>query len=243
MSTRMFGHHHAWYSHRVGRHMHVRWFGHGGARVLAFPTTLGDHNEWPNRYMPDVLRELIERGWITLFTLDHNHDWSWYNKRTHPHERAAHHLAYDAYLRDELLPFTEHVNGNPFVIATGASFGAYHAMSFALRNPTRVHRVIGMSGFYDITGMTDGWSDDLVYQCNPFAFVPNEWEAHRLDAMRRMDIIIAVGKGDPALGDNREFSGRLWGKGIGNALREWDGFAHDWPFWEHMIRRYIGGHD
>ena len=39
--------------------MHVRWFGEGGARLLAFPTTMGNHNEWPNRYMPDVLRELL----------------------------------------------------------------------------------------------------------------------------------------------------------------------------------------
>ena len=31
--------------------------------------------------------------------------------------------------------------------------------------------------------------------------------------------------------------------GIGNALRIWDGWAHDWPYWERMIRLYIGGHD
>jgi esterase/lipase superfamily enzyme len=35
----------------------------------------------------------------------------------------------------------------------------------------------------------------------------------------------------------------LWGKGIGNALRIWDGHAHDWPHWEDMVRTYIGGHD
>ena len=33
------------------------------------------------------------------------------------------------------------------------------------------------------------------------------------------------------------------GKGIGNALRIWNGHAHDWPIWEKMIRLYIGGHD
>jgi len=30
---------------------------------------------------------------------------------------------------------------------------------------------------------------------------------------------------------------------VGNALRHWDGWAHDWPFWADMIRKYIGGHD
>jgi esterase/lipase superfamily enzyme len=61
--------------------------------------------------------------------------------------------------------------------------------------------------------------------------------------MQRMDIIIACGKGDPAWGDNQEFSGRLWKKGIGNALRGWEGFAHDWPWWEDMIALYVDGHD
>ena len=28
-----------------------------------------------------------------------------------------------------------------------------------------------------------------------------------------------------------------------NALRLWDGFAHDWPVWERMLPMYIGGHD
>jgi esterase/lipase superfamily enzyme len=58
-----------------------------------------------------------------------------------------------------------------------------------------------------------------------------------------MDIILAVGREDSALGNNQYFSGILWEKGIGNALRIWDGWAHDWPWWRQMIRIYIGGHD
>ncbi len=77
----------------------------------------------------------------------------------------------------------------------------------------------------------------------PMQFIPNEWEQWRLDAMRRQDIIIAIGDGDPHIQQNRDFSGVLWGKGIGNALRVWDGFAHDWPVWERMIVQYVGGHD
>jgi esterase/lipase superfamily enzyme len=223
--------------------MHVRWFGHGGARLLAFPSSMGNHNEWPNRYMPDVLGEHIRNGWITLFSIDHNHDVSWYNKEISPRERAAHHLRYGAYFRDELLPFTANVNPTPFVITTGASFGAFHAMSLAMRNPTLVQRVIGMSGMYDIAGMANNSNDELVYKCNPAAFIPNEWQEDRLDALRRQDIIIAIGKGDPSYEENQAFSAALWRKGIGNALRVWDGHAHDWPWWERMIVKYVGGHD
>lgn len=243
MSTRMPGQHRSWHSPALGRTMHVRWFGHGGARLLAFPTTMGNHNEWPNRYMPDVLREHIERGWIQLWCLDHNHDQSWYDKEAHPGHRAWLHLQYDRYVRDELLPFTASVNANPFVIATGASFGGFHAMSLALRNPTLFHRVIGLSGMYDIKGMTGGYSDANVYACNPFDFMQHEQDPARLAAFRRQDIIIAIGRGDPNYQENAEFSAILWRKGIGNALRVWDGHAHDWPYWEQMIVRYVGGHD
>lgn len=54
---------------------------------------------------------------------------------------------------------------------------------------------------------------------------------------------MAVGRDDPAYPTNEELSGILWGKGIGNALRIWDGWAHDWPYWERMIQLYIGGRD
>lgn len=243
MSTRVPGRHHVWHSPAVGREMHVRWFGHAGAHLLAFPTTMGNHNEWPNRYMPDVLREHIEKGWITLWCLDHNHDLSWYEKHIHPGARAWRHLMYDRYIRDELLPFVKHVNPNEFVIATGASFGAFHAMSIGLRNPHLIHRIIGMSGIYDISGMTGGYSDANVYACNPFEFIPNEGEPGRLAALRRQDIVIAIGSGDPHHQQNVEFSSLLWDKGIGNALRVWNGWAHDWPYWEEMIVKYIGGHD
>ena len=243
MGTRMFGHHHVWHSPALNRQMHVRWFGGGGARLLAFPTSMGNHNEWPDRFMPDVLREHIERGWLQLWCLDHNHDASWYNKEIHPRERARRHLLYDKYIRDELLPFTQHVNGNSFVIATGASFGAFHAMSIGLRNPHLIHRIVGMSGMYDIKGMTGGYSDDLVYQCNPFDFIRHEWQQDRLSALKQQDIILTIGRGDPAFEDNCDFSGALWQKGIGNALRIWDGHAHDWPVWERQIVMYVGGHD
>jgi esterase/lipase superfamily enzyme len=52
-----------------------------------------------------------------------------------------------------------------------------------------------------------------------------------------------VGRDDPLRGESERLSGVLWDKGIGNALRLWDGWAHDWPYWPHMLRCYIGGHD
>ena len=125
----------------------------------------------------------------------------------------------------------------------GASFGAYHAACFGFRHPHQVNRIIGLSGLYDMKRLTGGYSDANVYACNPFDFMRHEHDPDRLDAFRRQDIIFAIGHDDPSCDNNREFSTVLWEKAIGNALRIWDGWAHDWPYWERMIRQYIGGHD
>jgi len=235
--------HHSWISPSLGREMPIEVFGHAGARVLVFPTTLGSCYEWGDRHMHEVLSEHLEAGWIQLFCLDHVHDESWYNKSLHPGARAWRHLQYDHYLLNEVLPFTANLNPGPFVIAVGASFGAYHAACFGFRHPDRVHRIIAMSGLYDVKSMTEGYSDLNVYGCNPFDFMQHEHDPARLADFRRQDIILAIGKEDPSHANNVAFSGILWDKGIGNALREWDGWAHDWPYWERMIRLYIGGHD
>lgn len=223
--------------------MTLEVFGHAGARVLVFPTTLGSHHEWRDRRMHEVLADHLEQGWVQLFTLHHVHDESWYNKEMHPGDRARRHLQYDRYLHDEVVPFTQSVNADPFLITAGASFGAYHAAAFGMRHPHLVNRIVGMSGLYDIRHMTGGWSDEAVYAANPFDFMRNEHDPGRLEAFRRQDIILAVGEGDPACPNNRAFSTLLWDKGIGNALRVWDGHAHDWPYWERMVRMYLGGHD
>ena len=235
--------HHSWISPALGREMHIEVFGHAGARMLVFPTTLGSCYEWRDRHMHEVLSDHLDNGWLQMFCLDHVHDESWYNKRLHPGARAWRHLQYDQYLVSEVLPFTEGANRNPFLIACGASFGAYHAACFGFRHPEQVDRIIGLSGMYDVKSMTEEYSDLNVYSCNPFDFMQHEHDPARLAAFRRQDIILAIGKEDPSYGNNMEFSGILWGKMIGNALREWDGWAHDWPYWERMVRLYVGGHD
>jgi esterase/lipase superfamily enzyme len=58
-----------------------------------------------------------------------------------------------------------------------------------------------------------------------------------------MDIIIVTGQQDPNVENNRALSRALWDKDVPHALRVWDGWSHDWPYWKEMVRQYIGGHD
>jgi esterase/lipase superfamily enzyme len=235
--------HRRWHSPSLGKHMDLLIFGHAGARVLVFPTSMGRFFEWEDRGMIGALGEHLEKGWLQLFCVDSVDDESWYATHIHPADRARRHEAYERYLLNEVLPLSTHLNDNPFLITAGASFGAYHAMSFALRHPEITGRVLGMSGLYDIKEQTGGYSDDSVYFNNPVDFIVNEHDPGRLAAIRRMDIIFAIGRDDSMHWANEVFSRTLWGKGIPHAFRVWDGWAHDWPWWERMVRMYIGGSD
>jgi esterase/lipase superfamily enzyme len=234
---------HRWHSPSLGRDMELLIFGHAGARVLVFPTSQGRFYEWEDRGMTAALGEHLERGWIQLCCVDSVDAESWYARWRHPAERAWRQEQYDRYLLTEVLPLTWDINRNPFVITTGTSFGAYHAANFAFRHPEWVGRMIGLSGLYDIRRFADGYHDNNVYLNNPVDFLRGEHEPRRLDALRRLDIILVTGQDDAFRHQNEELSGVLWGKEIWHALRIWDGWAHDWPWWQRMIRQYIGGHD
>jgi esterase/lipase superfamily enzyme len=234
---------HRWHSPHLQRDMELLVFGHGGARVLAFPTSRRRFWEWEDFGLVGALREHLERAWIQLFCIDGIDEETWYAQDRTLIERARRHIQYDRYVAEEVVPFTREVNSNPFAIAAGASFGGYHAVNFSLRHPEVVNRVIGMSGLYDIHEFTGGAQDPEVYGNNPCDYVGNEHDPDRLLALRRLDIILAVGRDDPACESNRRLSGLLSGKEIFHALRIWDGFAHDWPYWVRMMHLYLAGHD
>src|SRR5262245_22351682 len=79
----MYHEHAGWHSPSLNRHMHLQVFGHAGARVIVFPTTMGTHSEWPDRRMHLVLREHLDNGWIQLYCIDQVHDERWYSKLLH----------------------------------------------------------------------------------------------------------------------------------------------------------------
>lgn len=223
--------------------MELLVFGHGGARVLVFPTSMGRFYEWEDRGMVGALGEHLGRGGLQLFCVDSIDAESWYARHAHPRARAHRHQQYEDYITREVLPFAWNRNPTPFTIATGASFGAYHAVDLAARRPSLVNRVVAMAGLYDIKRFTGGYSDDLVYGHDPSHFLIHERNPERIEELRRMDIILALGSDDPNRADNEHLSRTLWSKGIWHALRLWDGWCHDWPWWREMIVRYIGGHD
>ena len=234
---------HRWYSPSLERDMDLLVFGHGGARVLVFPTSKGRFYEWEDRGMMQLLAHPINQGWLQIYCVDSVDSDSWYAYWKHPEARAWRQVQYENYLVSEVLPLSWQKNQNPFLITVGASFGAYHAVNLALRRPDLVSRTIGLSGIYDTSRWADGHVGGHIYAHNPCAYIPNEHDHERLELLRRLDIILAVGRDDGLRANNEQLSAALWQKGIGNALRIWDGWSHDWPYWEKMLVTYIGGHD
>lgn len=234
---------HRWYSGALGREMELLLFGHAGAPVLVFPTSQGRFHEYEDRGMVGALAEQLEQGWIQLVCVDSIDSESFYCSWAHPGGRIWRHMQYEQYLLHEVIPGVRGQNGNGFWMTTGCSFGAYHAVNFALRHPEIVRRTIGLSGVYDIRRFMDGYSDDNVYFNNPLDYTAQIHDGQQIAQLQQIDIILATGQDDPNRASHDQLSANLWRAGIGNANRLWDGWSHDWPYWHQMIRTYIGGHD
>ena len=126
---------HKWWSPALGREMETLVFGHAGARMLVFPTSRGKFHEWEDRGMfgGDGLGTAIENGWLQTYCVDSVDSESWYNYGAHPGHRGYRQTQYMSYLTNEVMPLSRSKNSNPFLIVTGASFGAYHAADFAFK--------------------------------------------------------------------------------------------------------------
>src|SRR5262249_3610325 len=131
------------------------------------------------------------------------------------------------------------------VVATGCSFGAYHAVNFAFKRADLFPLAIGQSGIYDVTGVGWGERGDAVYFSNPADYVPNLQGDH-LDWLRtRVSILLVVGEGrgadrTGALPSTRAFAARLAEKGLRHELDVWGPDAwHDWPAWRAQLAYHL----
>ena len=137
---------HQWLTHRLGRPMGIRVYGHWGMPILAFPTSGGDEWELEGQSMVGALSEFIEGGRIKLFCVGSNGDQSFYNKHAHPLHRSWMQKQWDEYIRWEAIPFIHsHCRGLPAILTMGASLGAYHAANTCFKHPDAVRGCFALS--------------------------------------------------------------------------------------------------
>lgn len=231
-----------WFSPRLNKDMETLVYGNCGAPVLVFPTSGARFYEWKDFLMVDALADKIDAGYIQLFCIDSVSLESWYNERAHPRDRVIRHNQYEAYLKDEMIPFIRSCNSDPFLITAGTSFGAYLAVNFAFKNPGLVRKTAGLSGAYSVRRMLDGYYDEDCYFNCPIAYMSNLSDGWTLNAIRRMEICLVTSDWD--VGICRESTYKMHqildSKGVQHRLDDWgDRTGHDWPFWRKMIRSYL----
>jgi len=233
---------HRWYSERLGRDMELLVFGHAGPQALVFPTSMGRFYEFEDRGMVASLASTIQSGNVQLFCVDSVDAESWYHSTVHPHDRLRRHLQYEGYVLKEVLPLVRSrlpATQDQRVIALGCSLGAFHAALLAFRHPEVVSRLLAVSGKYDNSSFLEGYSDSDSYFTNPLAFLPGLRDEAILQSLRSMDIVIVTGSADPHVDEARQLSAVLWEDRVPNTLDIWQGWLHDWPFWQAMVTKYL----
>lgn len=236
----MLRQYHRWYSRSLGRDMELLLFGHAGWPMIVFPSSMGAFFEYEDRGMVASVGDKLEHGALQLVCVSSVDNESWYNRQVHPRHRVLRHLHYESYLLGDVVPFVRHISGHDTMGLTGCSFGAYHAMVLALRQPYVFTSCVTMGGAFDITQFLDGYWDEDCYFLNPPSFLPTLTDSYYLDQFRRNKWVLATGEHDICRAANESFSHLLHSKGIPHSLQVWGfGSKHDWPDWRPMAAAYL----
>jgi esterase/lipase superfamily enzyme len=238
---------HKWHSPILKRDMELLVFGEpGGQRLLVFPTRKQRFFEYEDHGMIHSLRHRILAGEVQVFCVDSIDDESLYNFDIAPERRIERHLQYERYIIEEVIPFTETSRHWTALIAHGCSFGAFQAVSMAIRHPQHFHGALAFSGRFDLTlqagdfhSLFHGFYSDALKAIMPSHFVPEIKDKKQLRALRSIQFTFVVGEEDPFLQNNIDTAAAMGAKKIPHTLRVWCDNAHRFRHWRQMIRIYL----
>jgi esterase/lipase superfamily enzyme len=237
---------HKWHSWRLDREVELLVIGHAGAKVLVFPTRDGNFQEYERLRMPESLQQKIDGGELQLFCVDYLAGETFYCWWAHPAGRLHRHWQFEEYVLHEVFPLMEMINNSERVIAHGCSLGAFLAANLAFRHPHLFQKLVTFSGRYDLTlsvgcftNLLDGYYDENVYFHMPTHFLPNVQCSTLLSHLRRMEIVLVIGKHDPFKANNEALSHILHQKKVPHTLHYWEERAHSGYYWRRMAPIYL----
>jgi esterase/lipase superfamily enzyme len=220
-------------------------YGHYGRSVIAFPSENGEVNDWEDRGMVDELAGLIDGGRMKLYCVPSFDRESWTRGDLPLEERARRHGHYEWWVLSRFVPFVQAESNTNELIATGCSFGAYHAANFGLKRADLFPVAICMSGVYDVSVQGGGARGDAVYFNNPMDYVAHLGGSH-LDWLRtQASVLLVCGQGQwedttGALESTKRFGSLLADKGIRHEVDLWGhDVPHDWPSWRRQIAHHL----
>lgn len=225
-------------------------YGEWGRPVLAFPSQQGEVGDFAQHGMVAAVADLLAAGRIKLYCVESMDGRTWFDDGLPLEARARRHGTYASWLYDDVVPaIRSDCGGRADVIATGCSFGAYHAVHAALQRADLFPLAIGLSGVYDLAQI-GAWGEpgEATYFANPSAYVANLHGEH-LDWLRRtVDLVLACGQGQwedttGALDSTRTFAALAAGRGLRVDLDVWGhDVPHDWPSWQRMLAHHLARH-
>ncbi len=228
-----------WPSQDLERDMELLVFGHAGTPVIVFPTSMGAFFEYEDRNMIEALGPKIDSGQVQLFCVSTIDADSFYADQIHPRQRIERYLAWERYLVGDVVRFVQRRNQSPIGV-TGCSFGAYHALTMALRHPDVFRSCITMGGAFDLKRFLNGYHDTDTYLLSPPDFLPQLSDQWFLDRIRANKWVLVTGENDICRTQTEEAAAMLRAQGVPNSLHVWGhGSLHDWPEWTKMAAVYI----
>jgi esterase/lipase superfamily enzyme len=226
--------------------MELLIFGHAGAKVLMLPTREGRFWEYEALRVVASLAEKVDAGHLQLYCIEGLANETFYDRGRHPADRIRRHADFEEYILNEVLPLMASINPHDCTMAMGCSLGAFQAASLVLRHPHLFRKLVAFSGRYDLTmqvecfgDLLDGYYGDDVYFHTPTHFLPNLACTWRLNNLRQIDVVLAIGEADPFIDNNRHLSRLLDEKNVPHRLHVWDGRAHRARAWRQMAALYV----
>jgi len=228
----------------MSRYVHLWCYGHYGAPILVFPSAAGFAHEWDAQGMVDTLAPLINGGKIKLYCTESNVSEAW-TRPGQPQHRIRAHMAFETYIVEELAAWiaSDCRHERIPIGVTGCSMGGFYAANFALKHPETFNYALSMSGRYNMTHFTAGFSNADVYFNNPMAYVAN-LEGAYLDRVRQTFVTLVCGRGaweEGCIEETIALGQILERKGVPCQVDLWGhDSSHEWPWWRRQALYHLG---
>jgi esterase/lipase superfamily enzyme len=233
----------SWYSPSLNKEMEVAVYGHFGFALLLIPTAASDFLEYERNGLIESIKPFIDSGKVKVYCINSINGESWLNPYMNGYEKAVRHQLFNDYVVKEVIPFIKDTTSNHNeIIASGASFGAFHAANLFFKHPDLFNGVIAMSGCYDLSIYTDGYYDDNVYFNSPVHYLAQlkaEWHLSLYRESRHIHFVTGSGAYEkPEY--SQQISGILNSKNVHHELDIWGAdIPHEWWVWKRMLPYYL----
>lgn len=228
-----------WHSHRMKQPITVTRWGHGGLPLLVLPTAGGDAEEIERHRLVDQLGDLLEAGYLRVYSCDSVAGAAMMDRRGDVGYRCWLLNQFHHAVAREVVPLMRHDSGHQLVAVGGSSIGAFNAVALISRFPAKFRAAIALSGTFEIEHLIGGYADDLFY-CTPQRFLPG-LQGPALDLLRQRFVLLASGTGDwEDIEESWRMADALGAKGVPNRVDDWGpAYEHEWPTWWEMLPRYV----